>query len=64
MKTVYRIFTITIEHDGAGTGNNAYTWVVDRADGSNYDISEFEYETEDEALESAKECIDGFYDGD
>lgn len=35
-----------------------------RADGSNLDISEFEHETENEAIEEAKQCIDDWYENE
>lgn len=60
----YKQFTIIIEFDGAGTGNKCFTWVVNRADGSNLDISEFEHETENDAIEEAKQCIDDWYENE
>jgi hypothetical protein len=54
----YKSFIIIIEHDGAKTGNDCFTWVVNRADGSNIDISEFEHETQQGAITEAKQEID------
>ena len=44
--------------------NKCFTWVVNRADGSNLDISEFEHETEQEAIEEAQQCINDWYENE
>lgn len=57
----YRQFTIKIKHDPVAKGEKSFTWIINRVDGSNLDISEFELQSEQEAVEDAKTYIDDWY---
>jgi len=60
----YKELRITIEEDGAGTGNKYFSWVIDYPEpAGNLDISDQEFSTMELALQDAKEYIDQWYSG-